>query len=572
MSHDNNILSISAGQHSIAGIKPQNEDACGIHVPEGPLLATKGIAVVIADGMSGCEAGREASESCVQGFLNDYYSTPESWSVKNASQKVLSALNRWLYGNGQRDYGSAKGMVTTFSALVLKSNTGYLFHIGDTRIYRLRGRDLEQLTQDHRISIASDRTYLNRAVGIDPHLDIDYKKVDLELGDRFILVSDGVHEFINDSLLKDIVGTQHLDYESGAKEIIEHALANGSDDNLTCQVVEIDSLPNQNEIEFYRTLTELPFPPPLEAGMRIDGYIILRELFSSNRSELFLAKDEESGRKVVIKAPSVNYSDDPDYINQFLHEEWAGRRLTSPHILRVCKQQRQRNFLYYVTEYIEGQQLREWISDNPNPSLVDVRNIVKQIATGLRAFHKLEMIHQDLKPENIIIDSHGTVKIIDLGSTKIAGIEEIATPLDTQNLLGTVNYTAPEYHRGEIATNRSDIFSLGVITYEMLTGKLPYDRALSPRNLMRVSYTSATRNYSEIPTWIDKALEKAVRIDSSRRYENLSEFIHDLSHPNQEFLNEEQPPLIERNPIGFWQGMTLVMFIINLWLLYQLTT
>ena len=570
MDQDNNILSINAGQHSIAGIKPQNEDACGIHVAEGPLLATKGIAIVIADGMSGCEAGREASESCVQGFLNDYYSTPESWTVKNSSQKVLSALNRWLYGNGQRDYGSAKGMVTTFSALILKSNTGYLFHIGDTRIYRLRGRDLEQLTQDHRISIASDRTYLNRAVGIDPHLDIDYRKIDLEIGDRFILLSDGVHEFIDEHRLKEIISNKRKNYEDSCREIIALAMKNGSDDNLTCQIVEVETLPNQNEIEFYRTLTELPFPPSLEAGMRIDGYIILRELFSSSRSELFLAQDEESGQKVVIKAPSVNYSDDPNYINQFLHEEWAGRRLTNPHILRICKQNRQRHFLYYVTEYIEGQQLREWMSDNPEATLVEVRDIIKQIATGLRAFHRLEMIHQDLKPENIIIDTHGTVKIIDLGSTKIAGIEEISTPLDTQNLLGTINYTAPEYHRGEIATNRSDIFSLGVIAYEMLTGKLPYDRTLTPRNLMRVSYIPARRIKSEIPLWIDKAIEKAVRIDSSRRYENMSEFVHDLSHPNQTFLNEQQPPLIERNPVGFWRGAAILMFITNLWMLYQL--
>lgn len=572
MSHDRNILSISAGQHSLAGVKPQNEDACGIHIPDDPLLGTKGIAVVIADGMSGCEAGREASESCVQGFLSDYYSTPESWSVKNSAQKVLSALNRWLYGNGQRNYGTAKGMVTTFSALILKSTTGYLFHIGDTRIYRLRGRDLEQLTQDHRISIASDRTYLNRAVGIDPHLDIDYRKIDLEIGDRFILLSDGVHEFIDEHRLKEIISNKRNNYEDSSREIIALAMKNGSDDNLTCQIVEIESLPNQNEIEFYRTLTELPFPPPLEAGMRLDGYIILRALFSSSRSELFLAQDEQSGNKVVIKAPSVNYSDDPDYINQFLHEEWAGRRLSNPHILRVCKQNRQRHFLYYVTEYIEGQQLREWMSDNPQATLIEVRDIIKQIAAGLRAFHRMEMIHQDLKPENIIIDNNGTVKIIDLGSTKIAGIEEIATPLDSQNLLGTINYTAPEYLRGEMASNRSDIFSLGVIAYEMLTGKLPYNRTLTPRNLMRVNYIAATRINPTIPLWIDKALEKAVRIDAKRRYEKLSEFVHDLSYPNPAFLNEEQPPLIERNPLGFWRGAAILMFVVNLWMLFQLMT
>jgi len=560
-------LTITAGQQSVAGVKEQNEDACGIITPEGSALNTKGIAVVIADGMSGCEAGREASEACVQGFFNDYYSTPESWTVKSSVQKVLSALNRWLYGNGQREYNSAKGMVTTFSALLLKSNTGYLFHVGDTRIYRLRSNDLELLTTDHRIHIRNDRSYLSRAMGIEPHIDIDFRKIDLEQGDRFLLLSDGVHEFINDATLKQMVIGGGDDLQATAEAIVYYAEQQQSDDNLTCQLIRIDALPNQNEQEFYRTLTELPFPPSLSAGMRIDGYRVLRELFSSKRTELFLVEDEESGERLVLKAPSVNYSDDPDYINQFLHEEWAGRRLNNTHVMKVVDQPRQRHFLYYLTEHIEGQTLRQWMHDNPQPSLQQVRDIVQQLIVGLRAFHRLEMIHQDLKPENIVIDGHGTVKIIDLGSTKIAGIEEIATPLDNDNLLGTVNYTAPEYHRGDIASSRSDLFSLGVITYEMLTGKLPYDRELNPRNLMQVRYVSGKRHLPELPYWIDRALERAVRLDSARRYENLSEFEHDLSHPNPAFIKEAQQPLIERNPLGFWRGLAIALLLVNLLLL-----
>ncbi|MEE8343506.1 MAG: hypothetical protein V3R51_06840, partial [Gammaproteobacteria bacterium] len=124
-----NELVVEAGQFSTAGVKPANEDSCGIRIPATERRAAKGIACIIADGMSGSEGGREAAESCVHGFLGDYFSTPDSWSVKNAGEKVLGALNRWLYGQGQHRYGSSHGMVTTLSALVIKSTTAHLFHV-----------------------------------------------------------------------------------------------------------------------------------------------------------------------------------------------------------------------------------------------------------------------------------------------------------------------------------------------------------------------------------------------------------------------------------------------------------
>lgn len=191
---DNNELIVSTGQASEAGIKDANEDACGIRVPEGGLLVSKGVAVVIADGVSASEAGKEASNACVQGFLSDYFSTPDSWSVKKSGQKVLGALNHWLHGQGTQLYGTARGMVTTLSVLVIKSTTAHLFHVGDTRIYRLRGKDLECLTQDHRIQVAGDKNYLGRAMGIELRLEIDYRKLEVEKEDVFLLTTDGVHD------------------------------------------------------------------------------------------------------------------------------------------------------------------------------------------------------------------------------------------------------------------------------------------------------------------------------------------------------------------------------------------
>ena len=563
-------LQINSAHYSIAGVKPQNEDACGVLVPAEPLLTTKGIAAVVADGMSASDDAKQASEVCVNGFLTDYFSTPETWSVKNSGQKILSALNRWLHGQGQLKYQSHKGMVTTLSALVFKSNTAYIFHVGDTRIYRLRNNELEQLTNDHRFSVSKEKTYLSRAMGIDLLVDIDYKTLPVESGDIFIQLTDGVHEFIPDSQIKDITLQQQNNLKAAAKQIVETAVNNNSDDNLTCQIVEVTNLPKENESEFYEKLTELPFPPPLEPGLILDGYKVIRHLFSNKRTEVYLVQDTETNKNMVMKAPSVNYQDDPEYINQFLHEEWAGRRINNPHVLKVLEITRKRTALYYITEYIEGCSLRQWLDDNARPSLSQVRTFSKQIERGLRAFHRLEMIHQDLKPENILIDKNKTLKIIDFGSTKIAGVEEIYLPIEVNNILGTINYTAPEYHVGEPGSNRSDIFSLGVIIYEMLTGHLPYGKEMSARNIKRVRYIPIKRYNPEIPVWVDKAVEKAVHINPENRFSILSEFDYALNKPDSSLINNDYVPLIKRNPVRIWQMISLLLVLINIFLIYQL--
>ena len=566
-----NSLQINSGYYSIAGIKARNEDSCGIVIPDEPFLTTKGIAVVVADGMSASDDGKQASESCVKSFLSDYFSTPETWSVKSSGQKILSALNRWLHGQGQRQYQSTQGMVTTLSALIFKSNTAYIFHVGDTRIYRLRNNDLEQLTIDHRYVVSEDKSYLSRALGIDLRVDIDYKTLAVEVGDIFIQLTDGVHEFIMNTAIKDITRENENNLEAAAKIIVETAVNNNSDDNLTCQIVKVTHLPNESENEFYEKLIELPFPPPLEAGLILDGYKVIRHLFSNKRTEVYLVQDVDTNEHVVLKAPSVNYQDDPEYINQFLHEEWAGKRINNPHVLKVRDIKRKRTALYYITEYIEGCSLRQWLDDNARPSLSQVRTFSKQIERGLRAFHRLEMIHQDLKPENILIDKHETLKIIDFGSTKIAGIEEIYLPIEVNNILGTIDYTAPEYHLGEPGSNRSDIYSLGVIVYEMLTAHLPYGKEMSAKNIKRARYISLKRYNPEIPIWVDKAIEKAVSIKPENRFSILSEFTYALNKPDSSLINNDYVPLIKRNPVRTWQIISFILLVINILLVYKFT-
>lgn len=529
-------LAITLGQYSIAGVKPQNEDFHGAYVPKGTGLDSKGIAVVLADGVSASEGGKEASQIAVRQFLDDYFSTPDSWTVKHAVTKVLGALNLWLYNQGQREYAGNNGLATTFCAVVFKSQTAHLFHVGDSRIYRLRDGQLECLTQDHRIQFGTEQAYLARALGIDARLDVDYHSQPLQVGDCYLLTTDGVHDVLDREMLASLLQGGFRDPQQCAEKLGATALERGSQDNITCQIACIDNLPQADKDEFYNKLTHLPFPPDLKAGNVLDGYLILRELNATSRSQVYLAEDmlDTGMGKVVIKTPSQNFNDDPLYIDLFLHEEWVAKRLDSPHLIKVVERaSRPRTFLYSVVEYIEGQTLRQWMQDNPTPSVAQVRATVDQIARGLRIMHRLEMIHQDLKPDNVLIDYHNTLKIIDFGSTRIAGLAEINSALQHSYIVGTASYSAPEYFQGGVGSNRSDIFSLGVIAYEMFTGKLPYGE-IEPEKAVkkRFTYSPARWHNPAVPDWVDAALEKATHPNPEKRYALLSEFVADLTRPD----------------------------------------
>jgi serine/threonine protein phosphatase PrpC/tRNA A-37 threonylcarbamoyl transferase component Bud32 len=556
-------LHISVGQYSDKGRKPANQDFHGVLIPAEPLLSSKGIAIVLADGISSSSVSHIASESAVKSFLTDYYCTAESWSVMTSAQRVIAATNSWLYAQTRRSqyaYDRDKGYVCTLSAMVIKSTTAYIFHVGDCRIYRLSGNSLEQLTYDHRVIVSEEQTYLGRALGVNPQIEIDYRALQIEEGDVFVLATDGAYEHVSDRFIASSIRDHADNLDQAAAMVAGNAFEQGSADNITVQIVRIEGLPEADR--FFAQTTELPLPPLLEPRMVFDGYRIVREIHSSSRSHIYLGVDLESDTHVAIKIPSIDLRDDASYLKRFLMEEWIARRIDSPHVSKPRPQSRKRNYLYIVMEFIEGQTLSQWMIDNPRPDLEAVRGIVEQIAKGLRAFHRMEMLHQDLRPDNIIIDQTRTVKIIDFGSTKVAGVAE-AWPTDHHDILGTVQYTAPEYFLGEGVSPRSDMFSLGIITYQMLTGKLPYGadaaRARTKSQIRKLRYKPALDEDREIPLWIDGAIRRAVHPDPYKRYEALSEYVFDLRRPNASYLGPSTTPLIERNPLLFWKCMTAIL-------------
>jgi len=557
-------LQISIGQATSAGAKPINQDFHGALVPTGQILALKGAVLAIADGISTSDHSHIASETAVKALMTDYYATPDAWTVKTAASRVIAATNSWLHAqSGYAGISDAdRGHVCTLAALIVKARHAHLFHVGDSRIWRVSGSSLEPLTQDHQVALGGGEIVLSRAIGVGHSVDIDYSALPLELGDTYLLTTDGVHEHWHPRQVVELLqGATDLD--AAAAQIIEAALASGSPDNLTLQILRIESLPAASD-QFDTGMQALPVPELPSDNAQIDGYTVLRKLHGNHRSHIYLAK-APGGDKVALKIPAADMREDRDALRRFVMEEWVARRLSSPHLLGAPLSQNDRKSLYVVTDYIEGQSLRQWMRDNPKPEFEDVRSILEQLIQGLRAMHRREMLHQDLRPENIMITRDGVVKLIDFGSTYVAGVQETAPHVE-EGILGTLQYTAPEYFANEPVSWRAELFSVGVIAYEMLTGALPYGTQVSKvrnaRDRMRLRYRNARDDAHPMPEWLDEALRRAVHPDPMRRHDALSEFTANLRAPSLTYRTRHRKPLAERDPEQFWKTVSGLLAIL----------
>jgi serine/threonine protein phosphatase PrpC len=565
-------LKIEAASHSIAGIKPVNEDTVGVCVPQDAYqLLSKGVVLAVADGVSSAEAGAEASQMAVGRFVDEYYQTPDTWSVSNCGEKILSTINLRLYRKSHEFQNETKGFLCTFSALVIKGRTAHFFHVGDSRIYLLRGDSLTQITTDHKASLGDNKTFLARAVGMDNRLNIDYGRVPLEVGDRLLLTSDGVHDFVPSDALLSVLADDKPAAEL-AQRLVVAAQDNHSDDNISAVVAIVHELPNESLDDYSAKLTRLPFPPALEPGMKLDGYLVLKELFASSRSQLYLVQDEESGIILAMKTPSTNYTDDTAYIDRFIQEEWIGTRIQHPSVVKTIRQPRKRTFLYYLMVYVKGEGLDKWMKANCPPSPKKAIHLVKQVADGLEAFHGNEAVHQDLKPGNIMITDDQQAIIVDFGSVFVAGLSERAIPTVGDGVLGTAGYSDPLYLKGQNPGIQGDVYSLSTIVYEMFTGKLPYGEGIEQCRTAfefdQLRYIPASLHNPVIPEWFDGALKKATSFDLEERYRTIDAFMHDLLEPNPDFLRDDPVEQRSASTLLFWKLLSGFWFVTFLLLIY----
>ena len=557
------------GQYSTAGIKQQNQDFHGVYLPEGHVLKQKGIACVIADGIGSSNVSHLAAETAVGSFLSDYYSTSDAWSTQTSAERVIRATNSWLYAQTQQSQGrfdKDRGYVCTLSALILKQQQAHVFHVGDSRIYRIRDHEIELLTHDHRVWLSSREHYLSRALGADYRIEIDYRNIELKEKDIFLLMTDGVYEFVTDQQLLDLILVD-ADLNQLAKAFVEKALEQGSDDNLSLQVIHVEQLPELNQFHIQQ---DYVFPQQLSKGEVFEGYVIDKILHQNHRSCLYLAHDTQQ-QPLVIKTLGVDLQQDKYAVEQFQLEDWVSKRLKHDNLMQCYPHNTEKKYLFQCYEYLQGETLAQWLHRQEKPlNLDEILPILQQTALALNAMHRLEMLHQDIRPKNIMVinaENAMKIKLIDYGSTAVRGLVEI-NPKNANRALGTLAFMAPEYFIDHSPSVHSDQFSLAVMAYYLFTKQLPYGtdlaRCNSLKQMKKVQYHSIRKYRPDLPIWLDKILGQALSIEPIHRFEALSELIHNLMHPSKELLNSKPPAIIERDPLRFWQMSCAVLGLLFL--------
>ena len=568
-------LKYEIGQSSLTGPRERNEDYVGVVTPEHEQLSVKGALIAVADGVSGNAGGGEASEMTVRTVSADYYATPDTWQPHHALEKVLVAANRWVISqaNANRDMA---GMATTLSLLILRGQRYYTAHVGDTRIYLLRGGVLKQLTTDHVWDRPDLRHVLKRAIGLDAHLSADFGDGNLQVGDVFALLSDGVWDSLGEQAIH--VGLSKFDAPKLVAEYLtDTALKKGSQDNSTAVIVKITDIGRESLSDLIAGSKQLTVPPKLQINEVIDGFAVVEILHESRASLLYKVKNINTNQLFVLKTLQPLLANDSDSCNGLLNEEWLGKRIVSqyvPQILPLSIEKRSK--LYYVMSWFDGATLQQRLDNGHHFTVAGTAKIGVEMMRGLGALHRLSIIHRDIKPANVHIASDQRLRILDLGVAycKNAGkMESSQNPAfnnpEFQNP-GTPSYLAPELFDGAQANEQSDIYAAGVTLYHLLSRKYPHGEIEPFQHPKFGEPTALTRYRPDIPAWLDNIIQKAITRDLKMRFETAEEMLLALEHGELKPLHAQRTPLIARARLIKWQWIAIFSFIINILLLYLL--
>ena len=547
----------SLGFASNPGPRPRNEDFAGAlmgwELPE----PRQEVVAAIADGIGGAKGGRTAAETAVRGFLDGFCDLPETMEVQRAGARIVSALNGWINSMGRQDPDLA-GLGCTFTALVLRGRVAHLLHVGDTRAYRLSGERLACLTTDHvRQDGGARSNVLTRALGVEPEVRLDYASQPVALHDRFLLCSDGVHGFLADDSITRILRERSAP-EDTAGALIAAALAAGSTDNCTALVLDVVALPAAGSADISAGIAQLPVIPVPVDGETIDGFV-LKALISDGRyTRLFAAEDEIEGGTFALKFPKPQLASVEAYRAAFIREAWVGARVHNPGLGRVVELPPGRQTATYtVMPLYQGELLETRLTRNPALGLEEGRNIALRLARAAAALHRAGIIHRDIKPDNVILEAGGSLKLIDLGVVRVPGLEEFPP----EHVPGTAAYAAPEMLMGEAGNEATDVYALGVTMFRAFTARYPYGNADAVSAPRRTRPHRFSELRPDLPAWLEAALGRAIAADPAKRFRDMTEFAAEIeTGPARAPAGLGRPPtLYERAPLRVWQGIAALL-------------
>ncbi len=563
-------LQFTLGQASLTGPRPRNEDYVGVVTPVKEQLNIKGALIAVADGVSGNAGGGEASEMTVRTVTSDYYATPDTWEPLASLDKVLSAANRWLIAqaNANRDMA---GMATTLSLLLLRGQRYYTAHVGDTRIYLLRDGVLKKITTDHVWDRPDMRHVLKRAVGLDQHLVVDFGEGNLQIGDVFALMSDGVWDTLGEKNIHHALAL----YDS-PQLICDHltkvAIEKGSTDNSTAVAVKIIQLGEDTLTELLAAGRHLTLPNKLSIGEILDDFEVIEILHESRASLLYQVRNINTKQLFVLKTLQPLLATDVESCNGLLNEEWLAKRVVSqyvPQVFTVSVEKRSK--LYYIMSWHEGATLQQRLDSGHHFTVAGTAKIGLDMLCGIGALHRLNIVHRDIKPANVHQASDQRLRILDLGVALSSGVSALVESGANLQNPGTPSFMAPELFDGKPATPQSDIYAAGVTLYHLLTRKYPYGEIEPFQRPKFGQPVPPTRYRPDVPYWLENIMLKAISHDAKLRFETAEEMILALEHGElKPILAPARTPLIARARLVKWQWIAIFSFILNILLIYLL--
>ena len=577
---------IDIGFTSQAGRKAHNEDFCAAMLPL-PGQEDRGSIVAIADGVSAGGMGREAAQTTVTSLVRDYFGTPETWDTTVALDRIIGAQNAWLCGINRRRH-PAMGL-TTLTALVLRGHSYTLAHVGDTRCYLVRDGKATQLTQDHVVNHPDFKHQLLRCVGAEDHLVVDYLQGDLQVGDVFILLSDGVHGEVPESSLPEFAAMP--DARVASQKLVDQALAKGSDDNVSAMVVRVQGLLEATLADANRQAQSLPIPPRLKVGDTLDGFTVTAPIADNGINVIYQMRDPATQALYALKTLNTARAHDQEERAMLAHEAWLALRMQSSRaadnlvaVHEVLPTGKERSAFYVLYDWHGGQTLQQLLDQHTRLAPAVALGYALQALRALGRLHRQGVIHRDIKPANLHLGDDGVLRVLDLG-VALSGRE----PAAMRALhAGTPSYVNPEQWgfrskpahgkseadegEAQLPNAQSDLFALGVTLYQLLTGKLPYGEVM-PYQVGRYyrDPTAPSRHNPEVPIWLDHVLQKAVARDQRQRFETAEEFLLALERGASRPLNAPQgTPLLQRDPTSVWKLALAVSGLLNLLLVYWL--
>ena len=583
---------IDIGFASQAGRKGSNEDFCAAMLPEAGQEAMGSI-VAIADGVSTGGMGKEAAQTTVTSLVRDYYATPETWDTTVALDRIIAAQNSWLSGLNRRRHPILG--LTTLTAVVLRGQSYALAHVGDTRAYLLRADQWSQLTTDHVMDHPDLRHQLLRCVGAENTLVVDYSTGDLQVGDVFVLLSDGVYGSLTSQRLKVMLTSAlALGYSSQAlsKQMVDAALAAGSNDNASAMVVQVRGLLDASLQDENRHALVLPVPPRLKLGGVIDGFVVTAPVADNDINVLYQLRDVQSQKLYALKTLHPARAHDPEERAMLAHEAWLAKRMQSSsaaeyfvNIYDKLPNGSAHSAFYLLYDWHGGETLQQQLDTKLRFAVPQAVSTAVQVAKALGRLHRQNVVHRDIKPSNLHQGEDGVLRVLDLGVALSGREPEAMRTLHA----GTPSYINPEQwgyagygsHSNKSHTSealpeppdaQSDLFALGVTLYQLLTGKLPYGDVL-PYQVGRYyrDPTPPSRHNPEVPIWLDHVVTKAVARDKRQRFETAEELLLALERGASRPLSAPgASALLQRDDTTLFKLALAVSGLLNLLLVYWL--